>query len=236
MQTARTPRASQDNDEWDELVARDDCDVSDEQIDMAVAQIRRIARCANLEFALRVGAVIIHHFYDGDTSTWRSRDAKTASFRRLARHPELPLSAGSLYRCVALFELCERLKAPSRWQHLGASHLRIALGLPPDVQEKMLVAANENRWTVKAFQSAVAGEKARHGARGGRRPASPLCKSLKAVKRCLEEQMDVLRAVPASSFDQIEESHELLAETSAHLDHLSQLLNLALQHRSDADE
>ena len=125
--------------DWRELSRRDDSfdaddssldEASGDEIDIVVAQIKRLTRVASLEFALRVGAVIIHHFYDGDTEAWRSRGPKVSSFRRLAEHPELPLSAGALYRCVALYELCERLNAPSRWEHLGASHLRLVLGLP----------------------------------------------------------------------------------------------------------
>jgi hypothetical protein len=232
MSTAYILRDSARNREWDEMVDRDDCDneheASDEQINIAVAQIKRIARCANLEFALRVGAVIIHHVYDGDTSAWRSKGPKTSSFRRLAQHSELPLSAGSLYRCVALFELCERLNAPSRWQHLGASHLRMVLGLPRDAQERVLVTANENRWTVKALQHAIAREKATRTTRGGRRPQPPISKSLRTVKKCLEEQMDVIRYLQTSSRDEIEQSFDLMEETRVYLESLSQSLLLAL--------
>src|SRR5690349_9813403 len=96
MAAACISRMSEDEYEQSELVERDyrdnEAEVSDEQISIAIAQIKRITRCANLEFALRVGAVIIHHFYNGDTSAWRSKGAKTSSFRRLAQHPELPLS------------------------------------------------------------------------------------------------------------------------------------------------
>lgn len=122
---------------------------------MVVAQIRRLVRDASLEFALRVGAIIIHHFYDGESDVWRSRGRKTSSFRKLARHPQLLLSAGAPYRCVALYELCDRLDATSRWGQLGASHLRLVLGLPQVLQEQLLTNANNERWTVKKLQEEV---------------------------------------------------------------------------------
>jgi hypothetical protein len=78
-----------------------DDEPSDDEIHIVVAQIRRLVRDASLEFALRVGAIIIHHFYEGESDAWRSRGPKTASFRKLAQHPQLPLSAGALYRWAA---------------------------------------------------------------------------------------------------------------------------------------
>src|SRR5688572_20149166 len=76
--------------------------LSAEQIDEVVHQLNGICRNSSLEFALRVGAVIIHHFYAGDAHAWRDRGPKVHSFRRLAEHPELALSAGAIYRCVAI--------------------------------------------------------------------------------------------------------------------------------------
>lgn len=198
-------------------------------IDIVVAQIRRLARTASLEFALRVGAVIIHHFYAGDTDAWRSRGPKTASFRSLARHPGLPLSAGALYRCVALFELCERFNAPSRWEHLGASHLRLVLGLPGDTQERVLVEANAKRWTVRTLQEVVSREKTARVARGGRHATPPLAKSLQRVRKCLDEHRDVLEQAWGVSSQELEQSICLVEEARLCLERLSS----SLQARTD---
>lgn len=203
-------------------------ELSGDEINLVVAQIKRITRSANLEFALRVGGVIIHHFYEGDTSAWRARGAKSLSFRRLSRHPELPFSAGTLYRCVALFELCERLNAASRWEHLGASHLRVVLGLPPDAQERVLAAANKNRWTVKMLHSSVAREKASSTPRRGRRPQPKLVKSWTAVTRCLEEHMSVLHDIRTAAPDDVNRSVHLLMQARDYLDSLSGCLEEAL--------
>jgi hypothetical protein len=207
--------------------AGQEVETSSEEISIVVAQLKRITRCANLEFALRVGAVIIHHFYGGDTAAWRSRGPKTASFRSLARHPELPLSPGSLYRCVALFELCDRLKAPSRWEHLGASHLRMVLGLPPVAQEKMLSAANENRWSVKTLGQVILREKAVRVTRGGRRAEPPVAKSLKSVNRSLDAHRAALGDADGLSPQDIAETMRLMEETRRVLVQLAECLNLA---------
>jgi hypothetical protein len=204
-----------------------DNEIGDE-IDIVVAQIKRLARTANLEFSLRVGAVIIHHFYGGDTDSWRSRGPKISSFRRLSQHPDLPLSAGALYRCVALFELCDRLNAPTRWEHLGASHLRLVLGLPADTQEKLLALANANRWTVKTFQREIVRERAVRVTSGGRRAEPSIIKSLKSVRRCLYDHRNVLEDMQAASREDIESNVQLLEEMRLYVERLSAFLRATL--------
>ena len=205
----------------------DPVEVTDEELNIVVAQLRRIARSANLEFALRVGAAVIHHLYGGDTTAWYSKGPKTSSFRRLARHPALPMSPGVLCRCVALFELCERLRAPSRWENLSASHLRMVLGLPSATQERMLVEANRERWTVRMLHEAVLREKDGKVSRGGRRPQSRLAKTLKVVKRGLVEHQQAIERVDSLSIQELELSARLLEETRACLESLDQSLRSA---------
>ena len=210
-----------------------DDDASPEEVEIVVAHIKRLTRTASLEFALRVGAVIIHHFYDGDTQAWRSRGPKTSSFRRLAQHPELPLSAGSLYRCVALFELCERLNVPSRWEHLGASHVRLVLGLPAATQEKLLSVANAKRWSVKVLQEEVSKEKrSSRMTQGGRRAELPIVRSLKAVRKCLDEHRDLVSHAGSLSSLDLEQSMALIEETRRSLE----LLSASLLDRTTRDD
>lgn len=192
-----------------------------DSIELVVAQLKRMARTASLEFALQVGALIIHHFYAGDTTAWRARGPKNSSFRRLSQHPELPLSAGSLYRCVALFELCERLDAPSRWQHLGVSHLRLVIGLPPQTQERLLVVANDQRWTVQALQQAMAGEKPSRLTFGGRRAASPLTRGLNHLRRWFHQYHELVEQVGSLSPEELDHTTRLLDEARHLLDRLS---------------
>jgi hypothetical protein len=223
------------SDDFEPDTCTEDIELSNQEIGIVIAQLKRITRSANLEYALRVGAVIIHNFYGGDTSAWRSRGRKSSSLRRLAMHPDLPFSHGSLYRCVAIFDLCERLRAPSRWEHLGASHLRIVLGLSPPLQEKFLATANDNRWTVKALQSAVEREKSVRVTRGGRRPEAALVKRLKTLSRCLEEYHGDATRADFLSRDDIQKGMSFLADARLVLDQVSGLLGSALT-RTDSEQ
>jgi hypothetical protein len=201
---------------------------TNEEIDLVVTHIRRLTRVASLEFALRVGSVIIHHFYDGDTDAWRSRGPKVSSFRRLARHPDLPMSAGALYRCVALYELCDRLHAASRWEHLGASHLRLVIGLPAATQEKLLATANANRWTVKVLHEQVMLQKSERSERGGRRAQPAIAKSLLSVRKCLSDHRHVISQAGSLTAQDVEHSIQLVEEARASLDALSQSLHAVM--------
>lgn len=200
-----------------------------EEINIVVAHIKRLARNANLEFALRVGALIIHHFYDGDASAWRRRGPKVTSFRRLAAHPELPLSPGTLYRCVALYELCDRLDAPSRWTHLGASHLRLVLGLPSATQERLLATANAKRWSVKVLHQQVVLTKVARQTRGGRRAQSPVAKSIVFLKKCIADHRDAIELADKPTRPDLEQTMALVKEASSCLENLSKYLEDLLE-------
>jgi hypothetical protein len=76
---------------------------ADHLVERVVLELNTLGRAATFEFTLSVGALIINRLYGGHLQAWRSRGPKCASFRRLAKHPSLPMSAGSLYRCVAIF-------------------------------------------------------------------------------------------------------------------------------------
>lgn len=201
-----------------------DSDVSDEELDIVVAQLRRITRAAGLECALRIGAVIIHHFYQGDTEAWRTRGPKVASFRRLSERSDLPFSPGALYRSVALFELCNRLHAVSRWSHLGASHLRLVLGLDPSVQERALSLANENRWTVRELHQALQREGVVRQARGGRKSTPEVTKLLSDIGKRLSEHPCVSQTTGLTSLD-VEENLRRVREAQGKLEVIASFLN-----------
>ena len=195
-------------------------DPSAEQLDEVVHQLNGICRSSSLEFALRVGAVIIHHFYGGDMDAWRERGPKLNSFRRLSEHPDLALSAGALYRCVAIFEMCERLRAASRWRRLGASHLRAVIGLPSAQQEYLLTRANNERWTVQALQAKA--QPLRAGRmRGGRRAQSLLDKQLRTLDRCLEDWGRALESVGQQEVEKLEHSLHLLQKMKTSVEELA---------------
>jgi hypothetical protein len=199
--------------------------ISNELLDDVVSQLNRVCRASSLEFALRVGAIIIYHFYKGDTDAWRTRGPKLNSFRRLAEHPELPMSAAALYRCVAVFELCDRLNAPSRWRRLGASHLRVVLGVPHERQEKLLSAANEERWSVQALEHrARQFKQQRH--QGGRRVQSPLARNLRLLDQCLMDCEAVLDRldIRACEPEELERGLQLLRKMKVSVDGLAHAL------------
>lgn len=68
--------------------AQSDFAASD-KIDIVVAQLRRLCRTCSLEFALQVGRVIVHHFYNGDPEAWRARGPKERNLSTRMRQRSL---------------------------------------------------------------------------------------------------------------------------------------------------
>jgi hypothetical protein len=163
------------------------------QVDQVVFELRKLVRSATLDFSLAVGKLIIEKFYRNDLTRWRLRGPKSASFRKLSTHPELPMSPGALYRCVAVFELVQRVGVGTL-NHLGTSHMRTVLGLAEDQQWDMLQRAERERWTVQRLQREVSMIRARDKHRGGRPPLLPEVKAARALRRTLDEVTPLLEA------------------------------------------
>jgi hypothetical protein len=112
---------------------------ADTKVDRIVRQLNTICKAATFDFAMAVGKLIVDSFYAGDLDAWRSRGIKNVSFRRLAKHPDLPMSATALYRSTAIYEVCQRTGAAD-WKHLSTSHVRLVLPLAPGQQARLLHA------------------------------------------------------------------------------------------------
>lgn len=152
------------------------------RVDETLRRLREVTRNTTLETALEIGRVVISTLYNGDCAEWRQRRRGGASLRELVRRPDLPMSAASLYRAIALYELCERTGATS-FRHLGASHLRAVLGVPIEHQRALLETAEREHWTVTGLEAAAAALASPSRARGGRRRVATYVRTLRALER-----------------------------------------------------
>jgi hypothetical protein len=161
------------------------------QLDAVVLKLNTICKRATLEFALSVGRLIIDNLYGGDLERWRVRGAKTASFRKLARHPQLPMSPVALYRSVAMYELCERI-AISRWKNICTSHLRSVLPLASGDQERLLRLTEANAWSVRRLEEEVSTRKhhANAKSKGGRKSTSAAGRIIRSLDRSVDKLRD----------------------------------------------
>lgn len=210
----------------------EDASCADKDLDLVVSQLRRVSRDAALEFALSVGAILLHHFYQGDLAAWRDRGPRDASFRRLSQRPDLPLSPAALYRCVATFELCDRLDAVSRWKHLNASHLRCVLGLDHALQVHLLSQANQRRLTVIQLENEVTKVVCPEG-RKGRPPRPRLVNAVSALSRCLEVNQEVFANTRAEALNatQLVAVREALSRVRQALDCVERRLHTEMSVR-----
>jgi hypothetical protein len=154
----------------------------DALIDEVVQELNVIQRIATFDVTLRMGKLIVDRFYGGNLSIWRVHAQKETSFRKLAARAtrDLNVTATTLYRAVALYELTQRLGV-SAWQHLSLSHVRTVLGLPEEQQRRLLTTADEARWTSKRLE--VEAGKVRRSRPGGKRGRPPLPAFVKVINR-----------------------------------------------------
>jgi hypothetical protein len=157
--------------------------VPSDVISNIVSTLANLIRTSKLEFTLKVGAVVVEQIYGGDLDKLRQRGPKDASFRKLAAHPRLPFSAVTLWRSVAIYELIQRLPGLAKAKHLGVAHLRAVLGLSPLVQERLLRAAEMERWSKDRLEVRAAKYRKNGEGRQGRPPMIPALRCLRRLDR-----------------------------------------------------
>jgi hypothetical protein len=164
------------------------CDLTRERpsdgVDALVADLRELARDATLELMIATGRLVVERLFGGDLGLLRSRGPKDTSLRRLAEHPGLPMSPASLSRAIGIYELTNRFPGLLKAKALGVAHLRAVLGLPPEVQERLLQAAVREAWSKAKLEEAAA---ARREGRRRRRPALAVLRSLRRLDRLTGE-------------------------------------------------
>lgn len=167
--------------------------ITDSVIDEVVAELNGLSRSATLELTLGIGRIVVARFYGGDLGVLRERAEKDASLRKLASRAEsgeLHMSASGLYRAIAIYELTSRLGV-STWKHLGVSHLRAVLGLPPAQQQKLLGTAEDEAWTVEEIERAAKkAHKKAGGEKRGRKPLPAFVKGIGRIAKLLEDGDD----------------------------------------------
>lgn len=180
-----------------DAASRDSLCPEDDAIGTVVLELSALCRTSTLAFATSVGELIIRRFYSGDLANWRTHNPrKAASLRKLAAHPDLPMTAASLYRSIAIYELTERLGVRS-WKHVSATHLRMVLPLHPDEQVRLLSDAEASAWSVRRLEHEVQrspGQRIEREDRGGRRRTSRLDAALQALERANRALEAVLQA------------------------------------------
>jgi hypothetical protein len=193
---------------------------------VAVRELRTLARGASLSFALAVGRIVVESLYDGDLTAWRRRERKEHALRTLAAQSDLPISASALYRALAVYELCQRPGARAmQWQHLGLSHVRAVLGLPVEVQNRLLKLAEEERWTVARLERETLGIRPSARPNGGRTAVAPYIKSIRRIFQLTSPEalqgLDDWARLDAAELDELAQK---LAQARARLERLEQVL------------
>jgi hypothetical protein len=160
---------------------------NDALVQKIVLQINTVCRRATFDFAIAVGKIVVDGFHSGDLDTWRARGKKDTSFRKLARHPDLPMSPTALYRSVAIYELSQRLGVNSS-RRISTSHIRLVLPLERDVQARLLGLAEAHAWSVDRLGEEIRKLPDVPSRRlGGRKRGSNVERTMRSIHKCLEK-------------------------------------------------
>jgi hypothetical protein len=147
------------------MVAREDAsapsggaevlDAASPDIGALVRDLRALYYVTGIELMLRIGALILDRLYGGDETRWKSRARKDFSFRKLEQHPDLPFKASMLSRAVSIYVLSRRRPDLPNLENVSQTHLQEILSLEAEVQDRLLVRVQEEKWSVQRLRAEV---------------------------------------------------------------------------------
>ena len=106
----------------------------------ALAWLASVGAPGNLHVSAEMGRVVTDLLDSG------------YSFRRLAAHPGVTSSA-TLFRAVRIFQLGQVVGGFESFRHVGVGHASCVLTLPSHVQQRLLLAAEQERWSRARLRS-----------------------------------------------------------------------------------
>jgi hypothetical protein len=92
----------------------------------------RVSLRASLLRAADTGRALYESLPDNVRATLHLRERKTVSLRKLAASLGIPRS--TLWRALAIYQLCDRYPEVREYHHVGVCHLSLVLGLDRDQQ------------------------------------------------------------------------------------------------------
>lgn len=179
------------------------------QVQLVIDELNRIEHETGWARVHRIAAILLR-YREPD-----QEDALPLSLRRLAAHPDCPLSKSQLRDVLAAFRIFQEESLIRASQFLTPSHAAAVTSLEAEQRSFLLSRAEEKRWSVRELESRVREFRRGQGERRGRPPTSP---GEKAVTRYdnavlyLEEAFELLPEDVLS-----EETHEQIGRLLARI-------------------
>ncbi len=145
------------------------------ELDSVVRELQAMQRTTGLEWTLAIGGLVLNRFFGGSVQAWRERRKnKNNSVRRLAEHPECPLSRAAINQSIGIFVIVESLPCVRTFSHIGSAHVAAVFHLDKDAQRDWLERAERGSWGVRQPRDEVTRHRRESGERRGRPKAARL--------------------------------------------------------------
>ncbi len=163
-------------------------------VEEAVGSINRMTRGAALTTALAVGRYVEEAFFGGADGASGGRGApgskrksEHASYRALARHPELDMGASTLWACVELGAQMELLGEELGRRLTWSDHKEIMGVRDPRARRRLAAGVVDKAWDRERLRAEVGRVRERQrGSRTGRPPKPAWDKGIGRIRRGLE--------------------------------------------------
>jgi hypothetical protein len=205
--------------------------VSDELLSELVRGIRAAQARHGFALSAEIGRLVVEGLFGGDVEALARRGPKDLSLRRLAEHPDLPMSATSLHYALGVHRFLARRPDVHSSEHLTPTHVRAVLGLSTSDQDRLLENAERRRLSVSKLVAEVRELRGQGRRRGGRPMLPVFVKSIHAMERFVRGGDDLFAGL--DTVNTLDESEALrLFSTVSELRTRCEALQAALRDRA----
>jgi hypothetical protein len=175
------------------------------EVTEVVKELREIHRKTGLERALAIGQIVLHRFFGGSADVWHERRKnKNNSVRRIAEHPDCPLSRSALNEAIGVYVAAQSLPCVQTSGHITASHIAAVTFLEVENQRAWLDRAEKQRLSVRQLKESIRLERHEAGERRGRpRVAAPrkMIAGVRSTVAALRRAVDAVSGIDLDSAD-----------------------------------
>jgi hypothetical protein len=175
------------------------------EVTEVVKELREIHRKTGLERALAIGQIVLHRFFGGSADVWHERRKnKNNSVRRIAEHPDCPLSRSALNEAIGVYVAAQSLPCVQTSGHITASHIAAVTFLEVEGQRAWLDRAEKERLSVRQLKENIRLQRHEEGERRGRPRVAPprrLVSGVRSAVAALRRAVDALSGMDLDSQD-----------------------------------
>lgn len=174
-------------------------------LDCAIHELAEIEHRSGWGRVKRIAEVVARHFFGGETARFCSEERERSfSVRRLAAHPQCPLSKSQLQEVLSAYAVYAEDEFVRSNSSLTPSHVAAVAKVPSEERKSLLQRAVLEQMSVRELTNAARVVRRLQGERRGRPPTTDVQKAMTRLENSILSLEEGLQLLEQAEVDETE--------------------------------